>query len=71
MGVNAGFSKRKCVILGIMGYFWRENARFCGKCGILQEKMRDLGVKRGISEEKMCDLGDNGVFLERKCMIWG
>ena len=66
-----GFSKRKCVILGIMGYFWRENARFCGKCGILQEKMRDLGVKRGISEEKMCDLGDNGVFLERKCMIWG
>ena len=66
-----GFSKRKCVILGIMGYFWRENARFCGKCGILQEKMRDLGVKSGISEEKMCDLGDNGVFLERKCMIWG
>jgi len=66
-----GFSKRKCVILGIMGYFWRENARFCGKCGILQEKMRDLGVKRGISEEKRCDLGDNGVFLERKCMIWG
>ncbi len=66
-----GFSKRKCVILGIMGYFGRENARFCGKCGILQEKMRDLGVKRGISEEKMCDLGDNGVFLERKCMIWG
>ncbi len=59
------------MILGIMGYFWRENARFCGKCGILQEKMRDLGVKRGISEEKMCDLGDNGVFLERKCMIWG
>ena len=51
-----------------MGYFWRENARFCGKCGILQEKMHDLGVKRGISEEKMCDLGDNGVFLERKCM---
>ena len=66
-----GFSKRKCVILGIMGYFGRENARFCGKCGILQEKMRDLGVKRGISEEKRCDLGDNGVFLERKCMIWG
>ena len=66
-----GFSKRKCVILGIMGYFWRENARFCGKCGILQEKMRDLGVKRGISEEKMCALGVNGVFLERKCMIWG
>ena len=66
-----GFSKRKCVILGIMGYFWRENARFCGKCGILQEKMRDLGVKWGISEEKMCDLWDNGVFLERKCMIWG
>ena len=66
-----GFSKRKCVILGIMGYFWRENARFCGKCGILQEKMRDLGVKRGISEEKMCDFGVNGVFLERKCMIWG
>ena len=60
-----GFSKRKCVILGIMGYFWRENARFCGKCGILQEKMRDLGVKRGISEEKRCDLGDNGVFLKR------
>ena len=59
------------MILGIMGYFWRENARFCGKCGILQEKMRDLGVKRGISEEKRCDLGDNGVFLERKCMIWG
>ena len=66
-----GFSKRKCVILGIMGYFWRENARFCGKCGILQEKMRDLGVKWGISEEKMCDIGDNGVFLDRKCMIWG
>ena len=66
-----GFSKRKCVILGIMGYFWRENAIFCGKCGILQEKMRDLGVKRGISEEKMCDFGVNGVFLERKCMIWG
>ena len=66
-----GFSKRKCVILGIMGYFGRENARFCGKCGILQEKMRDLGVKRGISEEKRCDLEDNGVFLERKCMIWG
>ena len=66
-----GFSKRKCVILGIMGYFGRENARFCGKCGILQEKMHDLGVKRGISEEKRCDFGDNGVFLERKCMIWG
>ena len=31
--------------------------------------MRDLGVKWGISEEKMCDFGDNGVFLERKCMI--
>ena len=59
------------MILVIMGYFVRENARFCGKCGILQEKMRDLGVKRGISEEKRCDLGDNGVFLERKCMIWG
>ena len=54
-----------------MGYFWRENARFCGKCGILQEKMHDLGVKRGISEEKMCAFGVNGVFLERKCMIWG
>ena len=66
-----GFSKRKCVILGIMGYFWRENARFCGKCGILREKMRDLGVKRGISEEKMCDFGDNGVFLERKCVMLG
>ena len=58
-----GFSKRKCVILGIMGYFGRENARFCGKCGILQEKMNDLGVKRGISEEKMCDLGLMGYFL--------
>ena len=33
--------------------------------------MRDLGVKWGISEEKMCDFGDNGVFLERKCMILG
>ena len=57
--------------LGVNAYFPRENARFCGKCGILQEKMRDLGVKRGISEEKMCDFGVNGVFLERKCMIWG
>ena len=55
--------------LVVNAYFWRENARFCGKCGILQEKMRDLGVKRGISEEKMCDLGVNGVFLERKCKI--
>jgi len=50
LGVNGGFLRRKCVILGIMGYFGRENARFCGKCGILQEKMHDLGVKRGISE---------------------
>jgi len=33
--------------------------------------MCDLGVKRGISEEKMCAFGVNGVFLERKCMIWG
>ena len=23
---NAGFCKRKCVLLGLMGYFWRENA---------------------------------------------
>ena len=62
-GLNGGFLRRKCVILGIMGYFGRENARFCGKCGILQEKMHDLGVKRGISEEKMCDLGLMGYFL--------
>ena len=66
-----GFSKRKCVILGIMGYFWRENARFCGKCGILQEKMRDLGVKRGISEEKMCDFGDNGGIFGEKMHDFG
>ena len=61
-----GFSKRKCVILGIMGYFWRENARFCGKCGILQEKMRDLGVKRGIFGEKMQDFVENVGFCKRK-----
>ena len=57
LGLNGGFLWRKCVTCGIMGYFWRENARFCGKCGILQEKM--------------CAFGVNGVFLERKCMIWG
>ena len=38
---------------------------------IFQEKMRDFRVKWGISEEKMCDSWDNGVFLERKCMILG
>ena len=64
-----GFSKRKYVILGIMGYFWRENARFCGKCGILQEKMRAFGVKWGIVEETMHDLGVKGGILKRKCLI--
>ena len=53
--------------------------------GILVAKMFDVGVKRGIFEEQkcdfrvkwrifleeMCDFGDNGVFLERKCMILG
>ena len=44
---------------------------FLDTWGILVAKMFDLGVKRGISEEKMCDFGDNGVFLQRKCMILG
>ena len=52
-----GFSKRKCMILGIMGYFWRENAR--------------LGVKWGISEEKMCDFGDNGGIFGEKMHDFG
>ena len=41
------------------------------KRGIFEEQKCDFRVKWGISEEKMCDSWDNGVFLKRKCMIWG
>ena len=41
------------------------------KCGIFQEKTLDFGVKSGIFQEKMHDLRDNGVFLERNCVILG
>ena len=58
---------------------------FLDTWGILVAKMFDVGVKRGIFEEQKCDFrvkwgifleemrdfGDNGVFLERKCMILG
>ena len=39
--------------------------------GTFEEKKRAFQVKWGIFQEKMCDFGDNGVFLERKCMILG
>ena len=63
-----------------MGYFWRDNAWFVGKCGISQKQMHDLGDKWGIFqekvhdilvkwwifEEKMCDFGLHVSFLLRK-----
>ena len=33
--------------------------------------MRGFVVKGVILKEKMHDFGDNGVFLERKCVILG
>ena len=69
--LDQGFLKRKCIIVGLHGGFPKRNSLFfLGTWGIFEEKMRDLGVKWGISEEKMCDFGDNGVFLQRKCMIF-
>ena len=53
------------MIWGIMGYFWRENARFCGKCGNLQEKMHDFGIKWEIFQEKMRDFGVQRGFGQR------
>ena len=41
------------------------------KWGIFEEQKCDFRVKWGIFLEKMCDFGDNGVFLQRKCMILG
>ena len=45
------------------------------KRGIFEEQKCDFWVKWGIfqekMQEKMCDSWDNGVFLERKCMILG
>ena len=67
-----------------MGDSQRENAWFCGKWGICEEKTRDFQVKWGICEEKTRDFRVkwkipekkrrdfclNGGFVKRKCVIF-
>ena len=48
-GVNAGFSKRKCVILGV-------------KRGIVEETMHDLGLEGGFLKRKRVIFGLNSNF---------
>ena len=57
------------MILGLRGYFWRDNARFGGKWRISYEKMQDFWVNGVIFEGKCMMMGLNGRFPKRNCVF--